>query len=420
MANIDKGEIYMVTCKVTGLGYVGQASNYITSNKQKWGASGRWTRHCYDAFIEGRGDYTNEFHKAIREYGKDNFELKVLCECDAEDMDEQEAFYIKKYNTLHPNGYNMTEGVFGKKCEIAVDKNKGPGRVVSEEGKKKMSQAFIGIRREGGVRKREEDRDLPKNITPIRIDDEIVGYQIKKFPMGITKPEYVYKTFKNKSDPEAALVKAKEHLLILKDEYNKKKEAYDKKIAEEKETEKRAREFARTTKDPLPNHIFAYISPNGTLMGYYVKGLSDFEKNPIPRRDFIEFNNSSNLDNAIKFINEVKKYNENKIKPENWANIRLPTISKPLDMPKYIRPTRYNGKETGYTVNYFVKQDEDKKKIYENKCFTNRNLTMEQKFELAKKYVAELNKKYNRTTEEDSESHDDDVEETVLENVVVE
>ena len=47
-----------------------------------------------------------------------------------EELDEWEQYYIKFYNTLYPNGYNLTEG--------------GGGCVACEETRKKMSESMKG------------------------------------------------------------------------------------------------------------------------------------------------------------------------------------------------------------------------------------------------------------------------------------
>lgn len=62
----------------------------------------RWMEHCIpssDSIIS----------KAIHKYGKENFAFDILEECKVEELDEKEAYYIKYYNCLVPNGYNVTE-----------------------------------------------------------------------------------------------------------------------------------------------------------------------------------------------------------------------------------------------------------------------------------------------------------------------
>jgi group I intron endonuclease len=49
------------------------------------------------------------FHRAIRKYGKENFKWKVIEKCN-EGLGERETYYIDKFNSKSPNGYNMTDG----------------------------------------------------------------------------------------------------------------------------------------------------------------------------------------------------------------------------------------------------------------------------------------------------------------------
>lgn len=49
-------------------------------------------------------------HKAIRKYGKENFSLQILEECDITLLDDRESYWINYYNSIIPNGYNMING----------------------------------------------------------------------------------------------------------------------------------------------------------------------------------------------------------------------------------------------------------------------------------------------------------------------
>ena len=59
------------------------------------------------------------------------YELTVIDECRIEDLDMLEVFYIKFYNTMHPNGLNQMEG--GRVCHTIPDNIR-----------KKMSESAIG------------------------------------------------------------------------------------------------------------------------------------------------------------------------------------------------------------------------------------------------------------------------------------
>ena len=93
-----KGIIYKITNKVNNKSYIGQTRQSIQF---------RWNQHI------NKKDKTY-FHNAIHKYGKDNFEISVLEECDVKDLDAKEIFYIAKYDTFK-NGYNLTIGGDGNR-----------------------------------------------------------------------------------------------------------------------------------------------------------------------------------------------------------------------------------------------------------------------------------------------------------------
>ena len=55
------------------------------------------------------------FHKALKKYGEEGFNIYILEYTNIEDLDNKEIFYIKKYNSNnHEFGYNMTAGGQGQ------------------------------------------------------------------------------------------------------------------------------------------------------------------------------------------------------------------------------------------------------------------------------------------------------------------
>lgn len=81
--------VYMITNLINGKIYIGQ-SKYKNS---KYFGSGKLIK------------------KAINKYGINNFKKDIICECNnREELDEKEIFYIKKFNSIIPNGYNISRG----------------------------------------------------------------------------------------------------------------------------------------------------------------------------------------------------------------------------------------------------------------------------------------------------------------------
>jgi group I intron endonuclease len=100
--------------------------------------------------------------EAIKKYGKEKFSIELIEEVESpERAYELEIFYIKKYNTKAPFGYNLTDGgdgIFGwqpsdeyrKECserakELHKNKKVGMyGKKHNDETKRKMSEASKG------------------------------------------------------------------------------------------------------------------------------------------------------------------------------------------------------------------------------------------------------------------------------------
>ena len=54
-------------------------------------------------------DATTGIDFAIGKYGKENFLVELLCECDDNELDELERYYIEYFDSYN-NGYNLTTG----------------------------------------------------------------------------------------------------------------------------------------------------------------------------------------------------------------------------------------------------------------------------------------------------------------------
>ena len=72
-----------------------------------------------------------------------------------EELDEWEQYYIKFYDTLYPNGYNLTEGGNGGvPCEETRRKMSESKKNMSEEVRKKISESLKGKTLSEEVRKK--------------------------------------------------------------------------------------------------------------------------------------------------------------------------------------------------------------------------------------------------------------------------
>lgn len=89
--------IYRIINLKNNKSYIGQSSNIHL----------RWITHIVDS-INNIG--CSLIDKAIHSLGNYNFRIEVLEECPIEQLNEKEKYYIEKYNTVYPNGYNKQLG----------------------------------------------------------------------------------------------------------------------------------------------------------------------------------------------------------------------------------------------------------------------------------------------------------------------
>lgn len=62
----------------------------------------RWKEHCFPSA-------SSIISKAIKKYGKENFSFQIIEECLEEELDEKEIYYIKQFDCIVPNGYNIKD-----------------------------------------------------------------------------------------------------------------------------------------------------------------------------------------------------------------------------------------------------------------------------------------------------------------------
>lgn len=378
----DMGEIYKATNKSTGKSYIGQAPLFMGINMQNWGGHARWTRHILEATSERTiAGKNTDINKAIRKYGKDMFDLEILCTVDKKDLDDMEIKYIKEYNTIEPNGYNMTTG--GKNGRHSEASNKK----LKVLRKKNTAINTIDTSSDTSENNNTIDTSLPKHVYAVKKKGKIIGYRIIKFKIDPESDETVNASFIDANNPENELKKVTEYVNKLQVEFMKNKEKYDKK-------NKLSQAILDDIKK-LPKNIFPIIDESKEVLqirGYYVSGLKSYDGIDIPKRDFTEFTNVHNLDNCRKFINLIESFNSKKKKPDDWQTIDIPKRIKNEKLPNYMRETYHKGIHNGYRIDYYLGYDENKKQIIERKCFTSNKLSMEEKYNLAIAYLTKLEK----------------------------
>jgi len=106
------GQIYIITNTITTQQYVGQTVSH-RKNKNKFrpfGIEGRFKDHVSEAMCNTKKKQCWYLNNAIRKYGKDIWTVKLIQDCSINELDKLEKKYIKDYNTVFPNGYNLTLG----------------------------------------------------------------------------------------------------------------------------------------------------------------------------------------------------------------------------------------------------------------------------------------------------------------------
>jgi len=166
--NYNIGNIYIITSP-SGKQYIGQCVEFLCNGK-KWGYKNRFLQHVRDS-DKGK-DYCRLLNNAIRKYGKDNLKLEKLISCNISELDIMEGYYIEKYNTMTPNGYNLITS--------------GSNSRQSEETKQIRRESMMG-KNKGKIyprrpRKRKEDSELPKYLRYYTDKSGKEGYRISHHP----------------------------------------------------------------------------------------------------------------------------------------------------------------------------------------------------------------------------------------------
>ena len=132
---METGKIYKISNNFDEKEYIGQTWRDLEK---------RFKKHC-------RSDSgCLKLKNSIQSHGKENFKIELLWEgeCTQEELDEYEIELIGLFNTLSPNGYNLTDGGHsGGKLSMETReriRNSAIGRKATEETRAKMSVSRKG------------------------------------------------------------------------------------------------------------------------------------------------------------------------------------------------------------------------------------------------------------------------------------
>lgn len=163
-------EIYKITNLTSGKVYVGQAVSHILNHKRyrPYGREGRFRCHISEAFSTKKNQ-CHYLNNAIRKYGVDDFVLELIEYCEISESNDKEIYYIKKFTSLYPYGFNLKNG---------------GGNVFthSEESKKRVSNGLVNYYSDKKSERFKDvksiDDDIEKYIKPLNRDKVQYGWYV--------------------------------------------------------------------------------------------------------------------------------------------------------------------------------------------------------------------------------------------------
>lgn len=397
------GDIYKLTCKTSGKCYVGQAKKFMGKDDDKWGYIKRWKTHVYEATSDKK-DHCSVLNNAIRKYGKEDFIVELLCECQTnEEMDEKERHFISECNSLVPNGYNLEKGgrknrVFSKETRQRMSEAQ-KGRKMTESTRQYCCKRQLGTRRNGKQRKCKEDEKLPKYIAAERRNGIICKYKISCFPIGVESKKYISRSFsvgKYRTKEEALKLAIKE-LDKLKEKYKHiyaKIDAFQNKIVQER---KKTPKKTEKQLDELPEFVLPVYNEKRIKLGYYVDGVRKNDGTKYPVKQFTSKKaNKWDLNDAVRYIEQCKIQNEDEkfqVPPNLIPGRHRYTLNEMENrLPKSMYFCRNkNNKLTGFCLTLCHVENG---KNY-SRSFTNPRQTLKVKFDACYSELQKAKEKYN-------------------------
>tara|TARA_R100001086_G_scaffold236386_2_gene159816 strand:- start:708 stop:1394 length:687 start_codon:yes stop_codon:yes gene_type:complete len=127
------GIVYKITNSINNKCYIGISKNTFRkryNHRDDW-----WNAPSVNKILK----------QSIEKHGYENFKVEILENCEKTELEEKEKYYINKFNSFIPNGYNLTTGgsysyevsIESKLKNSETNKNRYKnGAVVWNKGKK--------------------------------------------------------------------------------------------------------------------------------------------------------------------------------------------------------------------------------------------------------------------------------------------
>ena len=121
--DLNNGYIYLIRNKHNNTPYIGQSKCFkkLGDKYVKKSMDERFKQHMYRAFNLKTQNECQKFYQAVRQYGREAFELIILDKCPLTILNSRERYWIRKYNSKK-RGYNIHRG--GKKKPQAYRKHR--------------------------------------------------------------------------------------------------------------------------------------------------------------------------------------------------------------------------------------------------------------------------------------------------------
>ena len=164
-------EIYKITNLINKKIYIGQAVSHILNHKRyrPYGMDGRFRCHISEAYSKKKNQ-SQYLNNAIKKYNQQNFIVELIETCEIKDADNLEQKYIKQYNSLYPNGYNLNTG--GNSSNHTQESKERVSKGVQNYNKDKKFDRFLKLTHNIN------EEDFSKYIKPLNRNKEQYGYYI--------------------------------------------------------------------------------------------------------------------------------------------------------------------------------------------------------------------------------------------------
>uniref|UniRef100_A0A6M3XES6 GIY-YIG domain-containing protein n=2 Tax=viral metagenome TaxID=1070528 RepID=A0A6M3XES6_9ZZZZ len=124
--------IYKIQNRINGKIYIGQTTRSLKERIKEHLAPNNCT----------------VIHATLIKYGIENFDISIIdVTSNINKLNKLEIFYIKKYNCMSPNGYNLTTGGKNYNCSEETKRKLSEffkGHKATEETKRKLSKSLKG------------------------------------------------------------------------------------------------------------------------------------------------------------------------------------------------------------------------------------------------------------------------------------